>query len=110
MALLTDLILNLSAPFKLGTTHHGVGLVHLVRINWALIRILIFTLSYAYQFSVGNGRLGLGISGSFINREVESLNGVFPMILHLRSDEDVPMGNQNEFAFDLGAGLVLLYR
>ena len=96
----TDFILNLSAPIKLGTTHHGVGLA-IWQDEIGFNKDIDFTVSYAYQFSVGNGRLGLGISGSFINREINP-TWIYPEV---DNDDDVPDGKQNEFTYDLGAGL-----
>lgn len=99
----TDLILNLSAPFRLGTTHHGAGLA-----VWSdelgYNSDIDLSVSYAFQIPVKNGRLGLGLSGSFINREVDGNNWIFPD-QDVITDEDVPVGNQNEFTFDLGVGL-----
>jgi type IX secretion system PorP/SprF family membrane protein len=96
----TSIILNLSAPFKLGTTHHGVGL-SIWSDELGFNQDIDMSLSYAYQFTVGNGRLGLGISGNFINREVDGeWRPVEPT-----PDEFIPETNQSEFAFDLGAGL-----
>jgi type IX secretion system PorP/SprF family membrane protein len=99
----TDYIFNLSAPFRLGTTHHGVGLSF-----WSdklgFNSDNEFNLSYAYQFSVGNGRLGLGISGNFIYREVDGDDWKYPDP-GSSPDENVPQGNPNDFAIDMGAGL-----
>ena len=99
----TNFILNLSAPFKLGTTHHGVGLA-----VWSdqlgFNKDIDLSLSYAYQFTVGNGRLGLGISGQFVNRGVNADPWIFPD-QNVSVDDDAPTGNQNEFAIDMAAGL-----
>jgi type IX secretion system PorP/SprF family membrane protein len=93
-------IFNLSAPFKLGTTHHGVGAsVYQDQVGFNQDRV--FSLSYAYQFSVGNGRLGLGISGNGVNREVNP-EWIFP---ESQTDEDAPEGNQSDLTFDMSAGL-----
>jgi len=99
----TDLILNLSAPFRLGTTHHGLGLA-IWSDQLGYNSDIDLSLSYAYQFQVGNGRLGLGISGSFINREVNGNEWIFPDP-DISTDDDVPTGDQSEFAIDMGAGL-----
>jgi type IX secretion system PorP/SprF family membrane protein len=98
----TNFILNLSAPFKLGTTHHGVGLA-IWSDQLGFNKDIDMTLSYAYQFSVGNGRLGLGISGDFFNRQVNG-DWIFPD-QNVSVDEDAPTGKQNDFAIDMGAGL-----
>jgi type IX secretion system PorP/SprF family membrane protein len=95
-----NFIVNLSAPIKLGNTHHGLGLA-----AWSdeigFNRDSEMTLSYAYQFSVGGGRLGLGISGLVVNREVnpDEWSPTVP------NDEFIPMDNQNELALDMGFGL-----
>jgi type IX secretion system PorP/SprF family membrane protein len=95
-------ILNLSAPFRLGTTHHGVGLA-LWQDELGFNNDVQANLSYAYQFQVGKGRLGIGLSGMFINR---SVNGQWVFSdQNITDDEDVPTGNQNEFAIDMAAGL-----
>lgn len=98
----TDFILNLSAPFKLGSTHHGAG-ISVWRDELGFNQDIDLTASYAYQFSVGGGRLGLGISGNFINREINAeWNPV-----HTSPDDDmaIPSNEENDFAIDLGAGL-----
>lgn len=96
-----DYIFNLSAPFKLGNTHHGVGLA-LWQDKLGFNSDIDASLSYAYQFSVGNGRLGLGISGSFIDRAV---NPTWVLADDVPTDPDIPWGKQNVMAFDMGAGL-----
>jgi type IX secretion system PorP/SprF family membrane protein len=95
----TNFIGNLSAPFKIGTTHHGVGLA-----IWSdqigFNKDIDASVSYAYQFSVGNGTLGLGISGSFINREVKG-----DWRPHETDPDFIPESEQSKFAFDLAGGL-----
>lgn len=98
-------VLNLSAPFKLGTTHHGVGAsIWYDEIGFS--EDINLSLSYAYQFSVGNGRLGLGISGSYINRKLDP-EWIIPTspVHDPQNDDAIPKDNQNEFVFDLGAGM-----
>jgi type IX secretion system PorP/SprF family membrane protein len=97
-----NFILNLSAPIKLGSTHHGVGL-SVWSDQLGFNKDIDLTFSYAYQFSVGNGRLGLGISGNYINRQVNG-DWIYPD-QNVNTDDDVPIGKQNDFAFDMGAGL-----
>jgi len=100
------IILNLSAPVKLGTTHHGVG-ASIWSDEIGFNKDINLSVSYAYQFSVGNGRIGLGISGSFVNRELDPEWKIPTSPLHIspESDNAIPTGNQNEFLFDMGAGL-----
>jgi type IX secretion system PorP/SprF family membrane protein len=102
----TDVILNLSAPFKLFKANHGVGL-SIWSDQIGFNKDVDISLSYAYQFSVGNGKLGLGISGSYVNRKLDpewiTNNGnLFDDPNH---DGGIPTGNQSEFTFDMGAGL-----
>jgi type IX secretion system PorP/SprF family membrane protein len=102
----SDFILNLSAPFKFGTTHHGAG-ASLWSDEVGFNKDINLSVSYAYQFSVGNGRLGLGISGSFLNRKLDPewyVPNTDPYS-DPSSDDAIPKGKQSEFLFDLGLGL-----
>ncbi len=101
-----NLIGNLSAPFKLGSTHHGVGLS-----VWydeiAFNKDINFSASYAYQFSVGGGRLGIGASAILLNRQLDPdwfVPSTDPFV-EPGSDGAIPQGNQNELKFDMGFGL-----
>jgi type IX secretion system PorP/SprF family membrane protein len=94
-----DFVLDLSAPFKLGSTHHGIGL-SLWQDKLGFNNDKDVTVSYAYQFSVANGRLGFGLSGNFANRKLDAKwdptdNG----------DGSIPFDSQNEWAIDMGFGL-----
>jgi type IX secretion system PorP/SprF family membrane protein len=102
----TNFILNLSAPFKLGGTHHGAG-ASLWRDEIGFNNDIHISVSYAYQFSVGNGRLGLGISGAYVNRKLDPVWYVplTPPFIDPGSDDAIPKGDQSEMLFDLGAGL-----
>ena len=99
-------VLNMDAPFKLLKANHGVG----VSIGYDEIGFnedINLSLSYAYQFSVGNGKLGLGISGSFVNRKLNPEWIIPSSPLHDSPDQDIaiPSDDQNEFLFDMGAGI-----
>ncbi len=101
-----DVVLNLSAPFKLFGGNHGAGLsIYYDEIGFN--RDINLSVSYAYQFTVGSGRLGLGVSGSFLNRKLDPDWYIPSSALHASPDEDdaIPKGRQNEFVFDLGAGV-----
>jgi type IX secretion system PorP/SprF family membrane protein len=52
---------------------------------------------------VANGRLGLGIAGSYINREIDA--DWNPVHDPLSSDLAIPPEKESDFAFDLGVGL-----
>jgi type IX secretion system PorP/SprF family membrane protein len=101
-----DFIVNLSAPFKLFNAHHGVGL-SIWKDQLGFNDDINVSLSYAYQFSVGPGRLGLGISGIFDNQQMDNPEWIIPSSpLHDPSNDlAIPTGNQNEFTIDFGGGL-----
>jgi type IX secretion system PorP/SprF family membrane protein len=100
------IVLNLDAPFRLFKADHGVG-VSIWYDELGFNEDINLSLSYAYQFNVGNGKLGLGISGSFMNRKLNPEWIIPTSPLHDNPDQDIaiPSGEQNEFVFDLGAGL-----
>lgn len=99
-------IANLSAPFKLGSTHHGAGL-SVWHDQLGFTSDIDFSLSYAYQFSVGGGRLGIGISGNGVYRQLDPKWYVPSTPPHVDpgSDGAIPQGSQNEMKFDMGFGL-----
>ncbi|MBN1159154.1 MAG: type IX secretion system membrane protein PorP/SprF [Bacteroidales bacterium] len=101
-----DVILNLSAPFRLFGANHGAGLsIYYDEIGFN--QDINLSLSYAYQFTLGTGRLGLGISGSFLNRKLDPVWSIPSSPIHISPDQDaaIPTGKQNEFVFDIGAGV-----
>jgi len=100
------IVLNMDAPFRLFKADHGVGL-SIWYDELGFNEDINLSLSYAYQFNVGNGKLGLGISGSFTNRKLQPEWNIPTSPVHSSPDQDIaiPSGDQNEFVFDLGAGL-----
>jgi type IX secretion system PorP/SprF family membrane protein len=99
-----DIILNLDAPFKLFKKNHGVG-VSIYSDNWGFNKDINLSLSYAFQINVGDGKLGIGLSGGFVNRKLEPEWDFGTGPENSTEDAAVPMGKQNEFIFDLGAGV-----
>ena len=101
-----DFIFNISAPFKLFNANHGVGL-SVWKDEVGFNNDINLSLNYAYQFTVGNGRLGLGISGIFDNQQMDNPEWIIPSSpLHdPNNDLAIPTGDQNEFTIDFGAGL-----
>jgi type IX secretion system PorP/SprF family membrane protein len=100
-----DIILNLDAPFKLFKKNHGVG-VSIYSDNLGFNEDINFSLSYAYQINVGDGKLGVGLGGGFVNRKLVDpvwIYGSGPE--NDASDPTIPSGKQNEFIFDLSAGV-----
>jgi type IX secretion system PorP/SprF family membrane protein len=101
-----DLVLNMDAPFKLFKADHGVGL-SIWNDKLGFNTDINLSLSYAYQFHVGNGKLGLGLSGSYLNRKLKADWQIpnSPLNTPFGSDGAIPSENQNEWAFDMGLGL-----
>jgi len=101
-----DLIVNLSAPFKLFNANHGAG-ISIWKDELGFNNDINLSVSYAYQFSVGGGRLGLGISGIFDNQQMDNPEWIIPSspVHDPSNDLAIPTGDQNEYTIDLGAGL-----
>jgi type IX secretion system PorP/SprF family membrane protein len=101
-----EFVVNLSAPFKLFKANHGVGL-SIWKDQLGFNNDINLSVSYAYQFNVGNGKLGLGISGSFDNQKLDNPEWIIPTspVHDPSNDNAIPTGDQNEYTFDLGAGL-----
>ena len=100
-----DIILNLAAPFTLFKRSHGVGF-SIYSDNLGFNEDINLSLSYAYQISVGDGKLGIGIGGGFVNRKLVDpvwVYGSGPE--NSEQDDAVHVGKQNEFIFDMNAGI-----
>jgi len=98
-----DVILNLDAPFKLFKRNHGVGL-SIYSDNLGFNEDINLSLSYAYQISVGDGKLGIGLGGGFVNRKLVDPVWKYGEGPENGEDPTVPTGKQNEFIFDMSAG------
>jgi len=100
-----DIILNLDAPFKLFKRNHGVGL-SIYSDNLGFNEDINLSLSYAYQINVGDGKLGIGLGAGFVNRKLVDpvwIYGSGPA--NDATDPTIPSGKQNEFIFDMSAGV-----
>jgi type IX secretion system PorP/SprF family membrane protein len=101
-----DVVVNLDAPFKLFKAHHGVGL-SISDDKLGFNDDINLSLSYAFQFQLGSGKLGFGLSGSFINRKLNPDWSIPNSPPHQPAEGDgaIPSDKQNVNAFDMGAGL-----
>jgi type IX secretion system PorP/SprF family membrane protein len=102
-----DIVLNLNAPFKLFNKHHGVG-ISIYSEDIGFNSDIDLSVAYAYQFSVGDGRLGLGMCAGFLNRKLDPtwvVNNTEYSGEPGTGDQAIPVGKQNEFTVDFGAGL-----
>ncbi|MBN1414144.1 MAG: type IX secretion system membrane protein PorP/SprF [Bacteroidales bacterium] len=99
-----DIILNLDAPFRLFKKNHGVGL-SVFRDKVGYNEDINLSLSYAFQANVGDGKLGIGIGGGFLNRKlVDPVWNYGSGPEHNPNDPSVPTGKQNEFIIDMNVG------
>lgn len=98
-----DVILNLDAPFRLFKKSHGIGL-SVYSDNLGFNEDINLSLSYAYQANLGDGKLGIGLGAGFINRKLDPTWDYGPDGIE-GGDLAVPEGEQNEFIFDLSAGI-----
>ncbi|MBN2349478.1 MAG: type IX secretion system membrane protein PorP/SprF [Bacteroidales bacterium] len=94
---------TVNAPFNLFGSSHGVGLA-LYRDVYGFNSDIDLKLAYAYRINVKNGKLGIGVSGGFINRNTDGNKWEIPGG-SFEDDESIPKGNQNVFGFDLNVGL-----
>jgi type IX secretion system PorP/SprF family membrane protein len=97
-----NIILNLDAPFKLFKRTHGVGL-SIYTDNIGFNKDVNLSLSYAYQINVGNGKLGIGISAGFFNRNLDP-EWYFTAEGN-PNDNAIPQGKNNAWIYDMGVGL-----
>ncbi|MBN1598034.1 MAG: type IX secretion system membrane protein PorP/SprF [Bacteroidales bacterium] len=95
-----NFIFNVDAPFRLFGVQHGVGLA---MFNDALgfNSDINFQLDYAFRVNIGDGVLGIGVSGGFFDKNLD------PEWVYVDEDTDpyAPEGDATNMAFSLGAGL-----
>jgi type IX secretion system PorP/SprF family membrane protein len=101
-----DVVLNLDAPFSLFGGRHGAGL-SVWDDEFGVNEDINLSGSYSYRFTAGNGTVGIGVSGSFINRKLDPEWYIPTSDFHdpVSQDAAIPDGKQNEFVFDFGAGV-----
>jgi type IX secretion system PorP/SprF family membrane protein len=100
-----EIILNLDAPFKLFKKNHGVG-ISLYRDKLGFNEDINLSLSYAFQANVGDGKLGIGLGGGFVNRKlVDPKWNITPGPGHNENDAAIPQEKQDEFIVDMSVGL-----
>lgn len=100
------IVLNIDGPFKLFNANHGVG-ASIWYDQLGFNEDINLSVSYAYQFQIGSGKLGVGLSGSFVNRKLNPEWVIPSSPLHDSPEQDIaiPSGKQNEFIFDMGVGV-----
>ncbi|MFW5657891.1 MAG: PorP/SprF family type IX secretion system membrane protein [Bacteroidota bacterium] len=98
-------VFSASTPFRLFGISSGAGLTILTD-QLGYNNNLSMNLTYAYQMNVGDGRLGIGIRGGFINAGISGMEWVYPDTeLSGGQDELVPQNDDTGIGLDLGMGL-----
>ncbi len=95
-------VFTANAPFKLFGVNHGVGLT-LMSDELGFDQNVSVGLDYAYRMNVGPGKLGIGVSGMFLNKALSaiwSIPGGDP-----NNDLSIPKENESIMGFDMGLGV-----
>jgi type IX secretion system PorP/SprF family membrane protein len=90
------------APFNLFGAKHGVGLT-IYRDALGLQSDINLNLSYAFRFNIGEGTLGIGLNGGFVDNELTFQD--FKPNDEVGIDPNIPQGNPDGMTFTMGAGL-----
>jgi len=99
-------LFTINAPFNLRikekTTNHGVGLL-MMSDRFGFYQDVSVGLDYAYRFRVGQGRMGIGISGLFLNK---ALNATWKTPgAEWTTDISIPKEKESVMGFDMGLGV-----
>ena len=95
-------VFSANAPFKLFGANHGVGLI-VMSDELGYTQDVSVGLDYAYRMNLGSGKLGIGVSGMFVNKALAAKwyipNGSW------ENDDAIPGENESTYTFDMGLGL-----
>jgi len=91
------LFFSLDAPFYI--LHGGLGIV-VTSDQLGVNTNRSFGLSYAYRARIGNGRLGIGVSGSYYQQSIDGSKFIY----NDPGDQSIPTANVSAGTFDLGFG------
>jgi len=93
---------TVNAPFKMFGASHGIGLT-VMSDQLGFDQNVSIGLNYAYRLTVGPGKLGIGISGMFLNKALKAEwyipNG------NAELDVAIPGPNESIMGFDMGLGV-----
>jgi len=95
-------VFTVNTPFKLFGASHGAGLT-VMSDQLGFDQNVSAGLSYAFRLPLGPGKLGIGISGMFLNK---ALNATW-VIPNGSADEDkaIPGPNESVMGFDMSLGV-----
>ena len=102
---------NVSAPFNLFGASHGAG-IKLYSDEYGFNTDISLSLSYALQISMGDGHLGIGLSGGFVNSALNLTGNGWAYTdgsslgTSASEDDAIPQGDEdNATVFNAGFGL-----
>ena len=95
-------MLNLNIPFA----EKNVGLgMNLMRFSHGISEAITLDLSYAYTIPVGEGKLGLGLSGSIRNLAMDFSDPALVSTIPIPIDPAIQNGKLTKWLFNVGLGL-----
>jgi len=100
-----NIIIDGEVPFKLGSTHHGAG-ISVFTDQIGFNSDLEIHLSYAFHFSVGDGTLGAGIRGGYLQKDLRDAEWITSSGRNITGDRHIPpAGSSDGQTYNMGAGL-----
>jgi type IX secretion system PorP/SprF family membrane protein len=102
----TSDVVGLHTPFKLFGLEHGVGILF-KKDEYFTAKNIEFSLSYAYRFSVGKGKMGIGANIGYLNNDFAP-NWKYPYDITGSSsstDNVIPTSAEKINVIDAGAGI-----
>ena len=96
-------VFTANAPFKLFGASHGVGLT-VMSDELGFSQDVSIGLDYAYRFPLGPGKLGIGVSGLFLNKAL-SAEWNIPGGTNPADDWAIPSEKESVTGFDMGFGV-----
>lgn len=93
---------SVNAPFKLFGLNHGAG-VTVLSDELGFNRDVSIGLDYAYRMDLGPGKLGIGVSGLFLNKALAA-RWYIPNA-SAADDYAIPREDESLMGFDMGFGL-----
>ncbi|MDR0834982.1 MAG: type IX secretion system membrane protein PorP/SprF [Tannerella sp.] len=95
-------VFSAHTPFRLFGQDHGAGL-NVISDQLGFNKDISIGLDYAYRLNVGPGKLGIGVSGIFMNKALKASwyipNG------SADTDPSIPAADESIMGFDMGLGV-----
>jgi type IX secretion system PorP/SprF family membrane protein len=96
-------VFTVNAPFTMFGASHGIGLT-VMSDQIGFQQNVSAGLNYAYRISLGPGKLGIGITGIFLNNALNAEWHV-PGGVDWNSDPSIPNEKRSTMGFDMGIGV-----